>query len=108
MATISAGSSDIVRRLGGEAFLQELRVSIIDEDDRRVSLCFNRRNPQGVRSCVITRQPGGVYNLNCFGPLSLSKFEAPPRGYALRVLPENLLAELARLTGIVELQRHPF
>lgn len=87
--------------------MQELRVAVIDEDDRRVSLCFNRRNPQGVRSCVITRQPGGVYNVNCFGPLSLSNFEAPPRGYALRVLPENLSTELARLTGIGELPRHP-
>ncbi len=100
MEKASFQTKEIVRRLGGEELLQQLRVQVVDEDDRRVSLCFNRRNPQGVRSAVITRQPDGVYNVNCFGHLSLSNFNAPPRGHALRVLPENLAAELARLTGI--------
>lgn len=108
METLSSASREIVKHLGGEGLLEDLRVSIIGEDDRRVSLCFNRRNPQGVRSAVITRQPGGVYNVNCFGPLSLSSFEAPPRGYALRVLPENLAEELARLTGIGAMPRTHF
>ena len=108
METLSSGTREVVKHLGGEDLLHELRVSVIGEDDRRVSLCINRRNPQGVRSAVITRQPGGVYNVNCFGPLSLSSFEAPPRGYALRVLPENLAEELARLTGIGNLPRHHF
>lgn len=100
MGTASFESKEIVRRLVGEAMLQQLRVQVVDEDDRRVSLCFNRRNPQGVRSAIITRQPGGVYNVSCFGPLPLSSFDAPPRGHALRVLPENLAAEIVRLTGI--------
>jgi hypothetical protein len=108
MEKASFESKEIVKRLGGEALLEQLRVQVIDEDSRRVSLCFNRRNPQGVRSAVITRQPGGVYNVNCFGHLSLNNFNAPPRGCALRVLPENLAAELGRLTGIGNLPSQSF
>jgi hypothetical protein len=99
---------EIVRHLGGEARLQELRIVVVAEQARRITLLLNKRNLQGVRTVVISPQTGGVYNLNCYGPLAFGSFKAPPRGHAFRVLPENLASALGRLTGVEEFGGHHF
>jgi hypothetical protein len=90
----------IVSHLGGNEVLARIGASTLLVDEAHVSFSLNHANPKGVRSVVISTEPGGMFHMACYGPVAPGTFSAPLVGTARQILPENLATVLGRLTGI--------
>jgi hypothetical protein len=73
-----------------------------------VSFQLSHANPKGVRSVVISVQPGGFFNMQCYGSIEPGTLAPPLVGTARQILPENLVTVLGKLTGIESIHHRHF
>jgi hypothetical protein len=59
----------IVSHLGGNEVLARIGASTLLVDEAHVSFSLNHANPKGVRSVVISTEPGGMFHMACYGPV---------------------------------------
>jgi len=108
LASHPHGSNDFVclgdiekikTHLGGDSVLDRIgaRDFIADHDD--VSFRLEHPNPKGVHSVVLSLQPRGFFNMDCYGAIQPGALSAPLLATAKQILPENLATVLGQLTG---------
>jgi hypothetical protein len=90
----------IMSHLGGEGILTQIGAHAFVSDDTHVSFRLDHANPKKIHSVVISFQPNGFFNMDCYGHLIPGTFSAPLLGTAKQILPENLATVLGQLTGI--------
>ena len=100
--------ADITRHLGGEAVLNHLVVHDIIADHESATFRLGHANPLNVRTVVITVQPNGLFNMDCYGPRALGALSAPLVAAAKHIVPENLATVLGQLTGLEEIHHRHF
>jgi hypothetical protein len=98
----------IISHMGGNEILARIGVSDLFSDDQSVSFKLTHTNPKGVRSVVISAQPGGFYAMECYGSLTPGSLTAPLLGIARQIIPENLATVLGKLTGIESIHHRHF
>ena len=100
--------TDIQQHLGGEAVLDRLLVHDMIADHGSATFRLGRANPKNVRTVVISLQPQGLFNMDCYGPRDAGALSAPLLASAKQIVPENLATVLGQLTGLEEIHHRHF
>ena len=100
--------TDIQQHLGGEAVIDRLLVQDMIADHGSATFRLGRANPKNVRTVVISLQPQGLFNMDCYGPRDAGALSAPLLASAKQIVPENLATVLGQLTGLEEIHHRHF
>jgi len=105
-------SSHLVRtvnsHLGGDDVLAQIGAREFFSDGTRVSFRLHHSNPKGVHSVVISSEPHGFFNMECYGQVKPGTLTAPLVGTARGIIAENLASVLGKLTGIESIHHRHF
>ncbi len=103
-ATVAA----ITEHLGGDAVLARIGAHGFVADHDNMSFRIDHPNPNHVHVVVISSQPHGFFNMDCYGRIPAGALSAPLIGTAKQILPENLATVLGKLTGTDAIHHHHF
>lgn len=99
---------EIKRHLGGDAVLNRLVVHDFIADHESVTFRLGHANPKNVRTVVISLEPRGLFNMDCYGPRLAGALSATLVASAKQIVPENLASVLGQLTGLEEIHHRHF
>ena len=99
---------EIKARLGGDERLAEAGAYQFSLDPAHVTFRLGRRNPNHVRTVMVSFEPNGLFGMDCFGALEPGAFRAPRIASAHDVLPDNLATVFGQLTGMDAFHHHHF
>jgi hypothetical protein len=99
---------DIITHLGGEARLAAIGAREFFADKTHLSFKLLRPNPKHIHSVTISVQPNGLFDMDCYGPITPDAFSAPRVASSSGIVADNLATVLGRLTGIESLHHRHF
>jgi hypothetical protein len=105
-------STDVIEaikmHLGGEEMLARIGVGSFIPGPGNVTFRIYAHNPNKVKTVVISKQPGGLFKMACYGEIKAGTISAQNLGDAVQILPDNLATVLGQLTGMEIIHHHHF